>query len=86
MNQNDLIFKHLNVCAALVQNALRDAAAEDSEGAAGLARAMKAGAMLELQTTLTTTGLAKLSISVTAPSGESLGELMACELRRELHQ
>jgi hypothetical protein len=78
---DDAIRAHMTAAAALVQRALADAATEDPEGAAGLARAMKAGAMLTLITTLTTTGLAGLAIEVTTPAGECLGSLMSCELQ-----
>jgi hypothetical protein len=83
---DDAIRNHMAAAAELVQHALAAAAAEDRAGADGLARAIRAGGMLTLMTTLTTTGAARLSVNVTTPAGESLGELIACELLREVQQ
>ncbi len=83
---DNAIRHYMAASAQLVQTALADAAAEDREGTEGLARAMAAGAVLELVTSLTTTGLAQLAVHIVSPTGERLGRLMSCELQREAHQ
>ena len=84
MNTTDSAIRaHLAAAADLVQLALADARAEDPDGAEGIAHAMKSGAMLTLNTTVSAAGLAFLSIHLTAANGESLGQLMSVELRRE---
>lgn len=77
---------HLTAAAELVQLALDDAKAEDAAGVEGITHAMKAGALMTLNTTFGTAGVAFLSINLTSPNGEALGQLMSLELQREVTQ
>lgn len=74
---------HLTAAAELVQQALADAERDYAKLTESITRAMGSGAMLTLKTTLTTTGMAFLSIDLTTATGESLGQLMSLELQHE---
>ena len=77
------IHDYLNAASNLLKSAIDEARRDDPEGVAGLATAMRAGAMLTLRSTFApSTGLAQIDIQVIEPCG-LVHQLMACELHRE---
>ncbi len=73
---------YLNAASTLLKSAIEEARRDDPDGVAGLAAALRAGAMLTLRSTFApSTGLAQIDIQVIEPCGLA-HQLMACELHR----
>ena len=76
---------HLHAAAELVQIVLMQVRQEDPAGAQHLANAYRAGAMLQLRSTVAASGLACLAVEVIEPNGQ-VHTLSQCELQREVIQ
>lgn len=74
---------HMHAAAELLQLVLAQASTEDPAGARHLADAYRAGAMLQLRSTVARSGLACLAVELIEPSGR-VHTVSSCELQREV--
>jgi hypothetical protein len=84
MTKTDALIRvYMKAAAALVEQALADAAQDDPAGLAELRRAVGSGAMLAMHSTFApAAGLARLSIEYVEPSGKA-HSLLSCDLEQE---
>lgn len=86
MNVTDsAIHEQMQSAADLMQVVLQTVAQDDPGGAQLVANAYRAGAMLQLRSTVAASGLACLAVELIEPNG-STHTLTQCELQREVTQ